>query len=71
MTDGEMRAEMDAVRAGQQQDLREVLLAFGGPATAEKLGDEAVLSVWSVNCRLAERPDWFRRVGGDRWELVA
>lgn len=61
---------MRDVRAGQQADLREALRAISGPASVEQLSATAVLSVWSVRCRLAERPDWFRCVGGDRWELV-
>jgi hypothetical protein len=60
---------MDAVRLGQAEDLR-AALRRAGPRTVTELSAEAVLSVWSVKCRLAERPDWFRCVGEDRWELV-
>lgn len=60
---------MDEVRLGQAEDLRDALRRLG-PATVAGLSAEAVLSVWSVKCRLAERPEWFRCVGGDRWELV-
>ena len=61
---------MAAIRAGQQADVRAAMRAFSGPASVDQLSAEAVLSVWSVKCRLTERPDWFRCVGGDWWELV-
>lgn len=60
---------MDAVRLGQAEDLRDALRRLG-PASVAELSAEAVLSIWSVKSRLAERPEWFRCAGGDRWELA-
>ena len=70
MTDADAMEGMVAVRADQQRELREALLALGGRATAERLSAETFLSAFSVLRRLAERPDWFRHAPDGRWELV-
>lgn len=60
---------MADVRRVQAEDVRDALRRLG-PATAERLGEETVLSVWSVKCRLKERPEWFRPRPDGWWELV-
>ena len=67
--DAALFAEMDPIREGQRLDLRDALRRLG-PATAERLSEETVLSAFSVKTRLAERPEWFREGPPGTWRLT-
>ena len=67
LTDDDLLDDMEQVRSDQRADLRDALRQLG-PSNTEALSETTILSVFCVEQRLKEHPEWFEKVD-DRWQL--